>query len=145
MKAYYLSFKEKREITEVGKLNVDSFKGAKGVIDLATKKDKDTLVFKKKKLTTGPSDPSPTETSEMSLFHLWKINMPLHRQVAIKMAQMPYAYNAQILKIAKAIPPTIQYAIKISMNPVVEKSRSLCARVDVLEEEVTSMREEMDR
>ncbi|MCD9646370.1 hypothetical protein HAX54_036143, partial [Datura stramonium] len=34
-----------------------------GVIDLATKTEKDTPAFKKPKLTSGPSDPPSTEMS----------------------------------------------------------------------------------
>ncbi|MCD7446338.1 hypothetical protein HAX54_004326, partial [Datura stramonium] len=53
----------------------------------------------------------------------------------LKLAQMAHDHIAQLVKLAKAIPPMIQYAIKIAMKPVMEKLGSLSARVDVLENE----------
>ncbi|MCD9642624.1 hypothetical protein HAX54_029509, partial [Datura stramonium] len=48
----------------------------------------------------------------------------------LKMAQMAHAYNAQLVKLAKVIPPMIQQAIKKAMKLVVDKLGSLCARVN---------------
>ncbi|MCD7463109.1 hypothetical protein HAX54_049973 [Datura stramonium] len=42
-------------------------------------------------------------------------------------------------------PPTIRYAIKLAMKTMVEMIGSLCARVNVLESEVASLRKEMDK
>ncbi|MCE3049659.1 hypothetical protein HAX54_045482 [Datura stramonium] len=52
--------------------------------------------------------------------------------------------NAQSVKLANSIHPMIQYAIKTTMKPVVEKLGSFCAWVDVLEDEVAGLREEIE-
>ncbi|MCD7457818.1 hypothetical protein HAX54_036322 [Datura stramonium] len=60
---------------------LDKMWRAEEVINLATKMDKDAPAFKNPKLTAGPNDPPPTKSPKMPLFHLWLINMSLHRQV----------------------------------------------------------------
>ncbi|MCE3215090.1 hypothetical protein HAX54_000791 [Datura stramonium] len=51
----------------------------------------------------------------------------------------------EMLEVTTVSPVADRPAIKMAMKPVVDKLGSLCARVDMLEEEVASMREEMDR
>ncbi|MCD7466296.1 hypothetical protein HAX54_002866 [Datura stramonium] len=58
---------------------------------------------------------------------------------------MSWDHNAQLVRIAKDISSMIQHAIKTTMKPVVEKLESLCARVDVLEDDVVVLRKEIDR
>ncbi|MCD7460648.1 hypothetical protein HAX54_044045, partial [Datura stramonium] len=108
--------------------------------------DKDAPSFTKSKLNSRPSDPLSTEMSRDA-----PVSPMANRQVSpqasgiFKMAQMARAHNAQLLKLSKDIPPMIQKAIKMAMQPVVDKLGSLCARVDMLEEEVAAKREDLDR
>ncbi|MCD7459764.1 hypothetical protein HAX54_041881 [Datura stramonium] len=125
---------------------LDKTRRIEGVIDLATNTNKDAPAFKKPKLTSGQSDSLPTErTKDIHVSPTIDGHVSPRAYDLLKMAQMDCANNAQIFKLARAIPPMIQSSIKTKMKPVVEKLSSLCARVDVLEVEVAAMREEIDR
>ncbi|MCD7468242.1 hypothetical protein HAX54_006243 [Datura stramonium] len=115
---------------------------AEGVVDLATKSEKDAPSFKNLTLTLGPSA-LLTEMSEYT-FVSPMADRPISPPTSglLKMAQMDHPHNAQLLKLSKAIPPIIQQAIKTVMMPILDKLRSFCARV--LKEEVVVMMEKMD-
>ncbi|MCE3050808.1 hypothetical protein HAX54_048233 [Datura stramonium] len=94
----------------------------------------------------GQSDPPPTKRNrDIHVSPMTNRHVPPQGSYLLKMVQMARTYNSQILKLAKVIPHMIQSSIKMAMKPVVEKLSSLCARVDVLEREVTAMRDEIER
>ncbi|MCD7450058.1 hypothetical protein HAX54_003114 [Datura stramonium] len=117
-----------------------------GVIDVATKTDKDAPTFKKLKLTSGKSDSPPTERIK-EIYVSLTIDGHVSPQTSglLKMVKMDHAHNAQLVKLDKSIPSMIHSAIKTAIKPVVEKLSSLCARADVLEAEVATIMEEIDR
>ncbi|MCE3050101.1 hypothetical protein HAX54_046466, partial [Datura stramonium] len=57
---------------------------------------------------------------------------------------MAQVHESQIMKLAKAIPSMIQQTIKKAMQTAREKLRGLCAIVEVLENEVITLRKDMD-
>ncbi|MCD7467312.1 hypothetical protein HAX54_004659 [Datura stramonium] len=61
------------------------------------------------------------------------------------MAQMASAHEAQLARLSKAIPPMIQQAIKMAMKLMINKLGSLCAQVDVLQNEAVSLWEKVNR
>ncbi|MCE3051270.1 hypothetical protein HAX54_049307, partial [Datura stramonium] len=152
MEYYYLSFKEKRPFTEEARFVVDFFKADFSDIDrkfqirdwepftvpldLLLRRDKDGPAFKRPKLTSGLSDPFPSMMSgDASIPPIADRHVSSPASGLLKMAQVAHSHNAQLLKLAKTIPPMIQQAIKKAMKPMVDKLGSLCAGVDVLEGE----------
>ncbi|MCE0480842.1 hypothetical protein HAX54_037994 [Datura stramonium] len=61
----------------------------------------------------------------------------------LKIAQMTQLHQSQIVKLAKAIPSMIQQAIKKAMQPARDKLRGLCTIVEVLENEVITLRKDV--
>ncbi|MCE0482113.1 hypothetical protein HAX54_040515, partial [Datura stramonium] len=61
----------------------------------------------------------------------------------LKLAQMAQVHESQVMKLAKAIPSMIQQAIKKAMQPSREKLKGLCTTVELLENEVITLRKEV--
>ncbi|MCE0481762.1 hypothetical protein HAX54_039780 [Datura stramonium] len=138
MKAYYLSYKENRVITENVKFNVESFQT--NFPNIANQFEVQAEVDFK------TSDPPTSKISDDASISLTADkHVPPKASGLLKIAHMARSHNTQLLKLAKTIPLMILQAIKKVMKLVVDKLGSLCAQMDVLEGEVAAIREELNR
>ncbi|MCE2055567.1 hypothetical protein HAX54_042886 [Datura stramonium] len=84
-------------------------------------------------------------SGEASISHVDDMHVSPTKNGLLKVVQTDRVKKGQLVRLAKSIPPMIQQAIKTTLKPVVDKLGSLCDRIAVLENEVVSLREELDR
>ncbi|MCD9641169.1 hypothetical protein HAX54_027115 [Datura stramonium] len=102
---------------------------AEGVLDLDTKRDKDTPSFKKTGLTLGMSDSHIAEVlQDCPISRVPTRPASSSMSGILKFARITRDNNAQLVKQDKDIHPMIQNSIKMAMKIVVEMLGSLCAR-----------------
>ncbi|MCD9560472.1 hypothetical protein HAX54_019156 [Datura stramonium] len=140
MAAYYLSFKEKRAINEEAHFDVDSFKADFPNID--------------KKFQIRYWEPFIKALGPYFL----ELRVDEVFDLSTKRDKDAPAFKRLKLTLRPSDPPLTDMSedtstssfsnkpqsIKTAMKPVVDKFESLCARVDVLQDEMASMREEIN-
>ncbi|MCD7452453.1 hypothetical protein HAX54_016627 [Datura stramonium] len=115
---------------------------ADSIITLSTKTDKAASAMKRAKCTTCNTSPSASSTTSTSQFHLAVVHA-LTPPDLLKIAQRAKEHEIHILKLGKAIPSMIQTSIKKVLQPAKDELKSVCSTVEVLENEVISLREEV--
>ncbi|MCD7452196.1 hypothetical protein HAX54_015476, partial [Datura stramonium] len=117
---------------------------ANSVITLATKTDKDALVMKQAKCTGNRTPPPPSASSHTSAapFHTAKFHTPTPLDL-LNIARRAKIHERQLVQLGKDIPSMIQLAIKKALQPTKDKLKSLCSTVEVLEDEVGTLKKEV--
>ncbi|MCD9642875.1 hypothetical protein HAX54_029917, partial [Datura stramonium] len=119
---------------------------AEGVITLDTKIDKDAPASTRSKGMGDRINPPPSvfssTTAGSSQATVVTASLPTDLLIIAQMAQ---AHESQIIKLAKAILSMIQQAIKKAIQPAKDKLRGLCAKAEVLENDLISLRKDVAR
>ncbi|MCD7449061.1 hypothetical protein HAX54_048959, partial [Datura stramonium] len=116
---------------------------ADGVITLATKTNKDAPTMNQEKGTENRTPPPPSMPSNTPAGQFQAAVAPTTTPDFLKLAQMVQVHESQLMNLAKPIPSMIQQAIKKAMQPSREKTKGLCTTVEVLQNEVVTLRKEV--